>query len=114
MCNILIHEPEAIISLELKSLLKDHKLYSSTSTNSLINLLRKQKYDLVIVDISRIEGWSHLIKLIKKCKVPVIILSTFPPSYFQNIIGSEESLIELPFDPDLIVKVVNQIENLNG
>jgi DNA-binding response OmpR family regulator len=108
MCKILIHEPEAIISLDLKELLKQHELIISTSLKNLISLIRAQKFDLTIIDISKIDGWNHLVKFIRRFDIPVIILSTFHRKYYY-----ENTIIELPFDSNEIINAVERNTIIN-
>jgi DNA-binding response OmpR family regulator len=108
MCKILIHETEAVISLDLKLLLKKHKLTFSSSMRNLFYFLRNQTFDLLVLDISNITGYNHLIKFMRRFNIPVIILSSDPGRNLKNILANKEPVIEFPYDSNDIIAVIKR------
>ena len=106
MKTILVYEPEAIVSLDLITILKEFNVIRSTTISSLIKQIRVKKYDLIIINVSRIEGWTHLTRFLRRCNVPVVLLSTYDRGFFKNILRKDDILVEFPYDADDIINAV--------
>lgn len=106
MCTILIHEPEAVISLDLATLLKDNIIIKTTTVYSLLKVLRTTSIDILILDINRMLGWKHLAHFLTDHNIPVIILSTARKKFLKFVSRSKCRIIELPFNSADIIKAV--------
>jgi DNA-binding response OmpR family regulator len=105
MCTILIHEPEAIISLDLTKSLYRYNIVTSRATTSLFKLLRKHSFDMMIIDVSRIRGWRPLIKLLLRFNKPIIILTPDSRCFDLHEIGNIR-IIDIPFNYQEIIASV--------
>ena len=120
MKKILIVDDEKDIRNNIKAILKDEKYLTSTAENSdeALNLIKKDNFDLIILDVwlnnSNLDG-IELLKTIKASyrKIPIIIISGHGniDMAVEAIKEGAQEFIEKPFSSErLILSVSRSIE----
>lgn len=119
--TILIAEDEAIVSLDLKMLLKhDNFVVSSTvsSGEDLITQYNLKKPDLIIADLKlkgKISGLEAINEIRKINNTPVIIISGSLKSKLKKIADSipNSEILQKPFEQSDLLYLVNKFFKSN-
>jgi len=118
--SILIAEDEAIVSLDLKMLLKNKNfIVSSVSTGEdLINQYILKKPDLIIADLKlngKVSGLDALNEIRKLDSTPIIIISASLKSKLGKIATSLQycDTLPKPFEQSDLLFLINKFFNSN-
>ena len=119
--NILIAEDEAIVSLDLKMLLKNKGFIISSNVSTsedLINQYRLKKPDLIIADLllkGKVSGLDAINEIRKIDSTPIIIISGSLKSRLKKIAVSISNCEALPkpFEQSDLLYLVDKFFKLN-
>ncbi len=114
--KILIAEDEAIVSLDLKMLLKNKGFIISSNVSSgedLINQYRLKKPDLIIADLllkGKVSGLDAITEIRKLDNTPIIIISGSLKSKLRKITGtiSNCEILTKPFEQSDLLYLANK------
>ena len=120
--RILIIEDEAIIALDLESIVTElgHEVAGiATSKDEAVSLAHQEKPDLILADINLGAGGSGLeavIEILRSFSVPVIFVTAYPESLLTGERPEPTHLITKPFVPETLQATIGQVlflKNLN-
>jgi DNA-binding response OmpR family regulator len=119
--SILIAENEAVVSLDLKMLLRHHD-YVVTSTVStgedLITEYKLKNPDLIIADLKlngKVSGLKAIKEIRKMDNTPIIIISGFFKTRLKGIADSitNSEILEKPFEQSDLLYLANKLSKSN-
>ncbi|MBV9968357.1 MAG: response regulator [Xanthobacteraceae bacterium] len=112
--NVLIIEDEALIALELESLVEKlgHQVVGVARTRKqAIQMAQRQRPGLVLADIQLADGSSGLDAvndLLSSFEVPVIFITAYPERFLSGERPEPAFLVEKPFQPATVSALVSQ------
>jgi CheY-like chemotaxis protein len=120
--RILIIEDEAIIALDLESIVTElgHEVAGiATSKAEAVSLAHQERPDLILADINLGAGGSGLeavVEILRTFSVPVIFVTAYPESLLTGERPEPTHLITKPFVPETLQASIGQVlflKNLN-
>ena len=119
--SILIAEDEAIVSLDLKMLLKNKGFIISSNVSTgedLINQYRLKKPDLIIADLllkGKVSGLDAITEIRKLDNTPIIIISGSLKSKLTKLANTVPGceVLSKPFEQSDLLYLVNKFLELN-
>jgi CheY-like chemotaxis protein len=112
--NILIIEDEALIAMDLQSLVENlgHEVQAVARTKTEALALAKQRRPgLILADIQLADGSSGVDAvndLLKSFEVPVIFITAYPERFLTGSRPEPAFLITKPYQPDTVKAIVSQ------
>lgn len=112
--KILLIEDEAVIALDLASLVEDlgHQVISvSTTRAEAVAAANSESPDLVLADIQLADGSSGIdaaADILSKIQVPVVFITAFPERLLTGRRVEPTFLITKPFQPDAVRAAISQ------
>ena len=112
--NILIIEDEALIAMDLQSLVENlgHEVQAVARTKTEAVALAKQRQPgLILADIQLADGSSGLDAvndLLKSFEVPVIFITAYPERFLTGSRPEPAFLITKPYQPTMVSAVISQ------
>jgi CheY-like chemotaxis protein len=112
--NILIIEDEALIAMDLQSLVENlgHEVQGIASTRSeAVALAKNKKIGLILADIQLADGSSGVDAvndLLNTFEVPVIFITAYPERFLTGVRPEPAFLITKPYQPAMVSAVISQ------
>jgi CheY-like chemotaxis protein len=112
--NILIIEDEALIAMDLKSVVENlgHKVVGVARTRTeTLNLAKQKEPGLILADIQLADGSSGLDAvndLLTAFEVPVVFITAYPERFLTGTRPEPTFLIAKPYRPAVVSAIVSQ------
>ncbi len=112
--NILIIEDEALIAMDLQSLVENlgHEVQGVARTRSeAVTIAKQQKPGLILADIQLADGSSGIDAvndLLNTFEIPVIFITAYPERLLTGIRPEPTFLITKPYQPAMVSAVISQ------
>jgi CheY-like chemotaxis protein len=112
--NILIIEDEALIAMDLQSLVENlgHEVQGIASTRSeAVALAKNKRIGLILADIQLADGSSGVDAvndLLNTFEVPVIFITAYPERFLTGVRPEPAFLITKPYQPAMVSAVISQ------
>ncbi len=112
--NILIIEDEALIAMDLQSLVENlgHEVQGIASTrNEAVALAKNKKIGMILADIQLADGSSGVDAvndLLNTFEVPVIFITAYPERFLTGVRPEPAFLITKPYQPAMVSAVISQ------
>jgi CheY-like chemotaxis protein len=112
--NVLIIEDEALIAMDLQSLVENlgHEVQAVARTkNEAVALAKQRKPGLILADIQLADGSSGVDAvndLLKSFEVPVIFITAYPERFLTGTRPEPAFLITKPYQPAMVSAVISQ------
>ena len=118
--KILVVDDEALIRTVIKEYCSNnnHEVFEATSGKEALELLLKNKYDLMILDIMmpEMDGFSMLKELPKERRIPTIVLSARGEEY-DKLAGFDlgiDDYVTKPFSPKELMARIKAVLSRSG
>jgi CheY-like chemotaxis protein len=112
--NVLIIEDEALIAMDLQSLVENlgHEVQAVARTrNEAVALAKERKPGLILADIQLADGSSGVDAvndLLNAFEVPVIFITAYPERFLTGSRPEPAFLITKPYQPSMVSAVISQ------